>query len=404
MAAAIVFDDRTPTLAPLADLRASFEIRTGARTTLERLAASSPAPIRAVATPNDIASVVETRCPFPVNQPAPEDDVLLLNGRCPLLPQRVDELPANAALTEAGTDAVIAARLGADDAEAFLGSGDLPAGVARRRHEAPCLLNRPWDVIRFRDAAIERDLADLAARSPHEHPHGVITFGPGPISIDPTATVFPTAVLDGERGPIVIAAGATVRPGAVISGPAAIGEGATVVERAHIRGATVVGPVCKVGGEVGGVIFQGYSNKAHDGYLGDSWVGEWVNLGAATVGSNLLNTYGEVRSQLAPGAPREATGLTFFGAVVGDHVKTAIGTRLMTGAVVGTGAMIACSEFAPPALDAFHWLTDRGETVYDIERFIVVAQRMAERRGAGLDKAMIDRIRALHLSVIAQRA
>ena len=107
-------------------------------------------------------------------------------------------------------------------------------------------------------------------------------------------------VLDAERGPIRIDRGAVIRPGAVICGPCSIGREAVVVDRALIKPDTVIGPVCKVGGEVGGTIFQGYSNKSHEGHLGDSWEGKWVNFGAGTSNSNLLNTYGEVTMQLEP--------------------------------------------------------------------------------------------------------
>ena len=125
-----------------------------------------------------------------------------------------------------------------------------------------------------------------------------------------------------------------------------------MIDNAIIKPNTVIGPQCKVGGEVGATIFQGSANKAHEGHLGDSWVGKWVNLGAATVNSNLLNTYDEVTMRLDADDSRHRTGRQFMGALIGDHVKTAIGTRLMTGTVLGTGAMIATST-PPPEIIRF---------------------------------------------------
>src|SRR5690606_29763654 len=110
-------------------------------------------------------------------------------------------------------------------------------------------------------------------------------------------------------------------------------------------------PTCRIGGEVSHSIFQSFSNKTHGGYLGHALVGEWVNLGAATNASNLKNTYGSVRMQLAARGPREDTGLLQLGPILGDYVRTAIGTRIPTGAVIGTGCMISLSGFAPTFAD-----------------------------------------------------
>jgi bifunctional N-acetylglucosamine-1-phosphate-uridyltransferase/glucosamine-1-phosphate-acetyltransferase GlmU-like protein len=154
-----------------------------------------------------------------------------------------------------------------------------------------------------------------------------------------------------------------------------------VLERATIRPNTVIGPYCKVAGEVSGVIFQGFSNKAHDGFLGDSWLGEWVNLGAGTTNSNLLNTYGEVIALGSPGGSYERTGEQFLGAIIGDHVKTAICTRIMTGAVIHTGAMLAQTAAVTGCVGPFAWCTDEGVKQYRPAKFIEVAKAAMARRG-----------------------
>src|SRR5439155_18383601 len=132
-------------------------------------------------------------------------------------------------------------------------------------------------------------------------------------------------------GPILIQENATVEPLAYVEGPAVIGERTLVKVGAKIRGGSSIGPVCKVGGEVEASIFQGYANKQHDGFVGHSYVGEWVNLGANTVTSDLKNTYGNVSVPLH-GTPID-TGMRFVGTIIGDHSKTGICTALTTGTV-----------------------------------------------------------------------
>jgi UDP-N-acetylglucosamine diphosphorylase/glucosamine-1-phosphate N-acetyltransferase len=227
-------------------------------------------------------------------------------------------------------------------------------------------------------------------------PAGIAHFGDRGLHIAATARVYPTVVLDCEHGPVVIEEHAVVRPGAVICGPAYVGPHSTVLDCAVIRGNTAIGPHCKVAGEVSGTVFQGYANKAHDGFLGDSWVGEWVNLGAGTTNSNLLNTYSEIICRATPEGPNERTGETFLGAVVGDHVKTAICTRIMTGAILHTGSMFATTAPISGTVARFTWATDAGSRAYRFDKFLDVARAAMARRKVEPSAAYIERLRALH--------
>jgi UDP-N-acetylglucosamine diphosphorylase/glucosamine-1-phosphate N-acetyltransferase len=220
--------------------------------------------------------------------------------------------------------------------------------------------------------------------------------GAHPVEVHESARLYPNAVLDAEHGPIVVHDRAVIRPGAVICGPCSVGHASVVVDHALVKPNTVIGPVCKIGGEVGGTIFQGNSNKAHDGHLGDSWVGEWVNFGAGTTNSNLLNTYGEITMRLEPEGRLHRTGLTFQGAIVGDHVKLAIQTQLKTGTVIGTGAMIATTASPPATVRRFAWLTDRGEQAFRLDKFIDTAARMMVRRNQVPSDEYINALTALH--------
>jgi len=295
---------------------------------------------------------------------------------------------------------VIAAHLDRSGARSFAESFALPTGARASALPTSCLLRRPWDVIRFRDEAIRRDLDAILNDGPSDPPANATVLGVHAICVDPSATLAPGVTLDAGRGAIVIDAKVTIRPGAIIVGPASIGAGSTILDHALIKANTAIGPACKVAGEVGATIFQSHSNKAHDGHLGDAWIGQWVNLGAGTTNSNLLNTYGEVNAAATPDAPRERTGLTFFGCILGDYVKTAIGTRIMTGAIIGTGAMIASTAPPPLVVRRFSWITDAasgdGSPRYKLDRFLLAAERMMTRRSVEITPSLRDRLTALH--------
>lgn len=381
---AILFDDGRGTLAPLTDLRAAFDVRTGSLTTLERLRARTGHSPASLFVPARLADITRERHPgLPINriEGAP-GSVLLLSARCPLPPAAADTLPLNTRLTDEAGE-VIALHAPAADAFAWLEAGCDPSrapGAAAEPLAGLRLLSRPWHVRSLRDACLAADLAVLCTRPLREPPPGVLAIGDGNLTVHPTAVVYPGVTIDLEHGPVFIGPHAVVRPGAILIGPCAIGEHATVLERATIRQNTAVGPWCKVNGEIGGVLFQGYSNKAHDGYLGDSFVGEWVNLGAGTTNSNLLNTYGEVITRATPDGKHERTGETFLGAIIGDHVKTAICTRIMTGSVLHTGGMFATTAAVSGCVAPFTWATDAGQRPYRFEKFIEVARAAMSRR------------------------
>ncbi|MEO1007822.1 MAG: putative sugar nucleotidyl transferase [Planctomycetota bacterium] len=363
-----LFDDGNGKLAPITDLRPAFGIRIGAFTTLERWTHAGHAVVGLRVPKRDAALATSRHGDLGVNDDAA--GAVFVNGRWPLGAEHAEALAglADGEGLAAGDD-LLAVRVPE--------SGRFVADIAAWRC-APLdaqLLDRPWHVRSLRDACLAHDLRALS-------PMGAAT-------VHPSARIAPTAVLDAGGGPIYIAEGARVSHHAIIIGPAYVGPGSTVLEQARIRPGTAIGPACKVAGEVGGTIFQGFANKAHDGYLGDSFVGEWVNLGAGTTNSNLLNTYGEIV------VDRQRTGETFLGCTLGDHVKTAICTRIMTGAIVGTGTMWATGRPIAGRIEAMRWATDAGEKPYRIERFLEVARAAMARRDREPSEAEIDRLRSL---------
>jgi UDP-N-acetylglucosamine diphosphorylase/glucosamine-1-phosphate N-acetyltransferase len=399
----IIFDDGLGQIAPLNDLRPSFDIRTGAMTTLARLRLAMGLRVVALYVPEALAALTREQHTEPVNQ-FPNfrqpDPVLLINGRCVLPIPELDLVSTGKALVEAATGHVIAAKLEQADARAYLETGTLNA--ARVKHGSFALLSRPWQIRTFRDVAMRVDLDLLGTTNTSEPPRGLMYFGGHRLSIHPSARIYVGVTLDLEHGPIVIDSGAMVRAGAILAGPCYVGPGSTVLEHAFIKAHTAIGPTCKVAGEVGGTIFQGFANKSHEGHLGDSWVGEWANLGAGTTNSNLLNTYGEVLARAAPGGPNERTGETFLGAIIGDHVKTSICTRIMTGAVIHSGAMIAQSAAVNGCVAPFAWCTDEGEKIFRVDKFLEVARTVMGRRKMEPTGAYVDRLTRLHAEAAAR--
>lgn len=393
-------------MAPLTDFRPAFEVRTGALTTRERLLAffeGARAQLAGVFVPEALREITAELLPeVRVNDASAWREAdLVLNGRCALPPEAMRELAAGEALVEESSGDVIAAACDERAARVlaeggFAGEAVAKAGLRARTHDARALISRPWHVRTFRDAALRMDLDRLTREGPAAAPPGTVSFGLNALRVASSARIYPGCVFDLVHGPVYIDEDAVLRPGVFVHGPAYVGPETTLLDRCLIKASTSVGPNCKVAGEVGGTIFQAYSNKAHDGHLGDSWVGEWVNFGAGTMNSNLLNTYGEVIAKAAPGMSNERTGETFLGAIVGDHVKFAIGTRIMTGAVLHSGSMFAQTPPISGCVGPFTWATDAGPRVYRFEKFTEVMLAAMARRKVRPSEAYMRRLASLH--------
>ncbi|HEU4588159.1 MAG TPA: hypothetical protein VFS11_05910 [Gemmatimonadales bacterium] len=213
-------------------------------------------------------------------------------------------------------------------------------------------------------------------------PDGAIVLGNrAHVRVRPGAAVEPGVVFDVRHGAVVIEADAEVRHGTRLEGPVWVGPGTRVLG-GDIRG-SVLGPHCRVRGEVTSSVFVGYANKGHEGFVGHSVLGHWVNLGAGTTTSNLKNTYGPVR--LDVGTERIETGRLNVGTLFGDHAKTAIGTMLSTGTVVGAGANVFGARTPPKYVPPFAWGAD-GARMSE-EGFLRVAERVMARREVAFTEA-----------------
>jgi UDP-N-acetylglucosamine diphosphorylase/glucosamine-1-phosphate N-acetyltransferase len=191
-------------------------------------------------------------------------------------------------------------------------------------------------------------------------------------------------IFNATEGPIYIGKNCHIMEGAMIRGPFGMGEKSVVKMGAKIYSNTSMGPGCKVGGEVQNVVFQANSNKGHDGYLGNSAIGEWCNFGAGSNNSNLKNNYEDVKLWSYITERFEKTNLQFCGMIMGDHSKCAISTTFNTGTVIGVSANIFGSGFPRNFVPSFSWGGPQGYTTYDIKKAIATAKRVMERRGVTL--------------------
>ena len=193
------------------------------------------------------------------------------------------------------------------------------------------------------------------------------------------------ATLNSDDGPIYIQKNTEIMEGVNIRGPFVLMEGSSIKMGAKVYGPTSIGPHCKVGGELSNVVFQGYANKAHDGFAGNSVIGYWCNLGADTNTSNLKNNYGEVSSYSYGSSSMENTNTMYCGLVMGDHSKSSINTMFNTGSVVGAFVNVFDSGFPPKFIPSFSWGGKSGFVPYDFKKAIEVARTVMNRRGIKLD-------------------
>ncbi|HET9505607.1 MAG TPA: GlmU family protein [Hymenobacter sp.] len=260
--------------------------------------------------------------------------------------------------------------------------------------EPVTVISRPWHLFLRNGAEIRRDFALLTAgrtSRPVGDAHTIV-YAPENIFIEEGVTIR-AAILNAESGPIYLGKDSQVHEGAIIKGPLALCEGSHVNMGAKLRGDNTIGPFCKVGGEVGNSILLGYSNKGHEGYLGNSVIGEWCNLGADTNTSNLKNNYAPVKVWSHAAHRFVTTGQTFCGLIMGDHAKAGINTMFNTGTVVGVGANIFGAGFPRTFIPSFSWGGASGFDTFKLDKFAEVAERVMGRRGLAYDAMEEDLIK-----------
>ncbi len=241
-------------------------------------------------------------------------------------------------------------------------------------------ISYPWDIFTYNDKAI-RDDFELLTKGRDSAPLNATNrlFGEENIFVEEGATVN-CAIINATTGPVYIGKDAEIMEGSIVRGPLAMCEHSALKMGAKVYGATTIGPHSKVGGELSNSVIFGYSSKAHDGFLGNSVLGEWCNLGADTNNSNLKNNYAIVKVWNYPQERFINTGLQFCGLIMGDHSKSAINTMFNTGTVVGVSANIFGAGFPRNLVPSFSWGGPQGLTVYALSKAYEVAELVYKRR------------------------
>jgi UDP-N-acetylglucosamine diphosphorylase/glucosamine-1-phosphate N-acetyltransferase len=246
-------------------------------------------------------------------------------------------------------------------------------------------IENTWDIFEKNHQAIKRDYDVLTqGRTSEAIPQTTIAFNPEHIFIEKGAKVM-CASLNATDGPIYIGKDTVLMEGATIQGPFALCEHSSIKMGAKIYGGTTIGPHCKVGGEVANSVMMGYSNKGHDGYMGNSVLGHWCNLGADTNTSNLKNNYAQVRLWDYDTEKFAKTGTQFCGLMMGDHSKCGINTMFNTGTVVGVSANIFGAGYPRNFIPSYSWGGSSGIETYNTTKAFEVAAVVMARRGLEFD-------------------
>lgn len=238
----------------------------------------------------------------------------------------------------------------------------------------------PWDIFQLNDWATRQDFKLLTAgRKSQPIPKSNIVTKSSQVFIEKGAKVG-YSIINAETGPVYIGRNAEVMEGCLIRGPFAMGEGSCLKMGAKVYGATTLGPGCVAGGEIKNTVMMGFSNKAHDGYIGDSVIGEWCNLGAGTSNSNLKNNASEVRIWTPAG---ELNAGTKCGVMMGDYCRTAINTAINTGTVMGVSCNVFGSGLTPKYIPSFSWGSE-GVKRYELEKALLDIDDWKKMKGQSL--------------------
>ncbi len=299
-------------------------------------------------------------------------------------------------------EAVAALKIGqalmaGDEELARRGTPDEEPTERLQHTEVPTALHHLYDIFRYNDIALEFDflLLTQSRQSQPISPTNTIIGNPGRVFLEDGASME-GAIVNVNAGPVYIGRDAEVMEGTCIRGGLALCKGSQIKMGAKIYGATTIGPHCKVGGEVANSVFIGYSNKAHDGFLGNSVIGEWCNLAAGTVASNLKNDYTEVKLWNYPKRRFLRTGLQFCGLIMADHSKTGINTMLNTATVLGVGVNIHGAGYPRNFIPSFMEGSTAGLYEVPITKFLDTAERVKARRNVKLTPVDIDLYRHLY--------
>jgi UDP-N-acetylglucosamine diphosphorylase/glucosamine-1-phosphate N-acetyltransferase len=384
-------------LLPLVYFRPVYDLRCGIGTLREKIVQGFVRTPISLHCRRDLAEVVQERYPEPQVNRIDSRDCLFINGRVvadekffATLAKASEE---NTVLVHDGTFVAAlvsglklqALKLKLEGILTLADFSDLP-----KKEVDVQLIRYPWDLVHLNGEQIKADFQALAQRKKTRKIEGKVFPGAHLVNrkdviIDRGAVVKPGVVLDAGEGPIYIARGARIFPNSTIIGPAYVGDHTLIKAGAKIYGGTSIGEFSKVGGEVERCIIHSYSNKQHDGFLGHSYLGMWVNLGADTNNSDLKNNYGNVVVEID--GERVDSGHLFVGLFMGDHSKSGINSMFNTGTVVGVCCNLFGADFPPKYVPSFSWGDSQSLATYELDRCVNVAAKVMARRNKVMTSA-----------------
>ncbi len=383
-------------LLPLVHFRPVYNLRTGILSLREKIERSFPNIPITLHSRDYLKDVVQQNNPKLVVNKFEGKSILFINGRVIANSDFAELIPLDGPdkLYVNGED-IVAARISGSKLNEIkrvlhgLLSYESFEGLIKEEVDVQ-LIKYPWDLVHNNGTQIRSDyeLIDKSNNMQNIKLYdGVYLLNKDEIFIGEGTSIKPGVTIDAENGPVYIGKNVTIFSNAYIEGPCYIGDNSIIKVNAAIYENCSIGKVCKVGGEIEESIIHGYSNKQHDGFLGHSYLGTWINLGASTTNSDLKNNYGSVKVIL--NNEQIDSGLQFVGLTIGDHSKTAIHTVFNTGTVVGVSCNIFGEGFPPKYIPSFSWGGKEMLTTYNIDKADEVAERVMLRRNIKFTK--VDR-------------
>ncbi len=401
----VIFDDeKRDNFYPLTLTRSTGDLRSGVLKLRQRILSYLDQDETNVVISKDLENIYKERHPdWNVNL-ITNEDTIFINSRLRIndeLLKMIRNLSNNTCLKK--ESAIIAARCKPENNE--MDSNDLKNIFKDMKAENLAdaeLWDYTWELIDHNKQMIKKDFIDFFYERDNnfQADPGVTIINPYNVWLGDKTEIAPGVIINAKQGPVIIDENAKIMENSIIMGPVFIGKKTVVKCGTKIYEGTSIGPVCKVGGEVEETIFQAYSNKQHDGFLGHSYLGEWVNIGAGTSNSDLKNNYQNVKSYLYPNGELVDTGLKFLGTIIGDHTKTAINTTINTGTVIGVACKLFGNTMLNNIIHSFVWGDVNNK--YRLDKFFETAAIVKHRRGLGITANEKDLYTKVHKSVFDQ--
>jgi UDP-N-acetylglucosamine diphosphorylase/glucosamine-1-phosphate N-acetyltransferase len=402
-------DEQYQQLQPLTYFRPSYHLKCGILSLHRKIRRNYPNVRVELNTRSYLRNLIKQNHPAEIVEHIKSDMMLFLNGRILVNDEFHRQVPIDGVdeVFVCG-DSFIGARVSGKNLEIVnnslkdvLSINDFPN--LPKKEINVIVIEYPWDLVHYNEQELVSDYKKLTTQNENQlkdYP-SVYFLAKENIFLGKDVTINPGVVLDAEDGPVYIGNNVSIMHNASIKGPVFIGQNSIVKMNATIYQNTSVGKVCKVGGEIEDTIIHSYSNKQHNGFLGNSYLGSWVNLGAGTTNSDLKNNYGNIKVSI--NNKIIDSGKQFVGLTMGDHSKAAINTSFNTGTVVGVSSNVFGGTFPPKYLPSFCWGGSEALTTFDIDRSIEVAERVMQRRNVVLTKIDKELFRKVFTLTVPER-